>query len=154
MIFFAKSWRSVYFRSWNGCSTTPCIQWCFSRCFSSCSDENLSQMKSWCTQEGYKCITLAVGVQEGNLFGRYFFRSRSQGVATLVSDSETSRLVYSEGQLSILNHFALVCLGLPLSVLFCLDLLWSALSTLICLGLPWADRRISDFDNIPHCTMG
>ena len=78
MIFFAKSQRSVYFRSWNGCSTTPCIQWCFSRCFSSCSDENLSQMKSWCTQEGYKCITLAVGVQEGILFCRYFFCSRSQ----------------------------------------------------------------------------
>ena len=85
MIFFAKSRRSVYFRSWNGCSTTPCIQWCFSRCFSSCSDENLFQMKSWCTQEGYKCITLAVGVQEGILFCRYFFRSRSQGVTAAVS---------------------------------------------------------------------
>ena len=51
---------------------------------------------SSCTQEGYKCITLAVAVQEGLLFGRYFFRSRSQGVATLVSESETSRLVYED----------------------------------------------------------
>ena len=49
---------------------------------------------SSCTQEGYKCITLAVVVQEGVLFGHYFFRSRSQGVATLISESETSRLVY------------------------------------------------------------
>ena len=36
-MFIAKSWRSVYFRSWDGCSTTPCIQCCFSRCFSNCS---------------------------------------------------------------------------------------------------------------------
>ena len=51
---------------------------------------------SSCTQEGYKCITLAVAVQEGLLFGRYFSRSRSQGAATLVSEPETSRLVYEE----------------------------------------------------------
>ena len=27
--FFSKSLGSVYFRCWNVCSTTPCIQWCF-----------------------------------------------------------------------------------------------------------------------------
>ena len=63
-------------------------------CFSIRCHTNKFLVMSSCTQEGYKCITLAVAVQEGLLFGRYFFRSRSQGVATLVSESEMSRLVY------------------------------------------------------------
>ena len=45
-------------------------------------------MKSWFTQEGYKYITLAVGVKEGIIFG--FFAS----ALVSESESETSRLVY------------------------------------------------------------
>ena len=92
-IILAKRWRSVYFRSLNGCSTNPCFQCSF-----------LYPVKSWYTQEGYKCITLAVCVQEGILFGHYFFRIRSQGVATLVSETETSRLVYASGLVIVLVY--------------------------------------------------
>ena len=63
--------------------------------FSIWSHTNKILVKSSCTHEGYKCITLAFAVQEGLLFGLYFIRSRSQGVATPVSESETSRRVYS-----------------------------------------------------------
>ena len=66
-------------------SPPHCFQCCFLRCFSIWSGKKLFPVKAWCTQEGYKCITLAVGVQEGILFCHYFFRSRSQGVTAAVS---------------------------------------------------------------------
>ena len=65
-------------------------------------------MTSSCTQEGYKSITFAFGVQEDILFCLYFLRSRSEGVATLVSESETSRLVYFSTPLSIFHNLCAI----------------------------------------------
>ena len=86
----------------------------FWRCFSIGSHKNTFPVKSWFTLEGYQCITLAFSVQEGILFGCYFFFTRSQGVAALVSEYETSRLVYCWHRWLIVNTRSVLLWWLPL----------------------------------------